>query len=264
MDIQLVYNFHLLFGNFKSNLAIWRQQETIVLWIFLAILFVCVVLGFLIRIFFLSIKHQFENKLASSNLIHAHEIQLQLATINSVEHERKRLAAELHDAILSQLTIIRMKIQMDTDLALIDQKLEYCIEDTRRISHDLFPPMLEEKLLEELLWECLSVWKKKFTISIRNDVRHQKIFAMIIKLHVVRIMQELCMNIFKHADASTIDARIRITEKRNIIYIADNGKGFDTKKEIGLGLKNIQNRIKLIHGNYKIKHGGGTRFIIIF
>lgn len=245
-------------------MAIWQQPDTIVLWVFLAIAFVAILIVVLLKIFQINIKNQYENRIATTALKQSHDLQLQLATIASTEQERKRLAGELHDSLLSQLTLMRLQVQLQVDPEQLDLKLAACIADGRRISHALYPPMLEDKNLEDLLIENLAPWKKHFHVAIRSDVRYDRSLSIDVKLHLVRILQELCMNIHKHAQASSIDAQLRITEKLSVLYIADNGQGFNANRKPGLGLQHIQNRISLIDGKYKINHGAGTRIILIF
>lgn len=254
----------LLSVHYSGYLAIWQSQDTITLWILIAILFVGFILFVLIKIYYLHIKQQYENKLANYNLQRTHELQLQRATIESIENERKRLGADLHDALLSQLTILRLKLQLGAPSSTLDPILEHCIQDGRRISHDLFPPMLENKSIEELIMDILSPWKKIFHVPIITDIRQVKHFSNEVKLHLIRAVQEICTNISKHANANTIEVHIRLSARYNVLYIADNGIGFTISDKPGIGMQNIHNRIALIHGKYKVQQRPGTRFIIVF
>lgn len=88
------------------------------------------------------------------------------------------------------------------------------------------------------------------------------------QIHLFRITQEICTNIFKHADASEII--LLIEEKKNLIHfsIADNGKGFDTEliqiKSSGFGLENIRRRVEDMDGSLEIHSTlkKGTEFVI--
>ena len=79
------------------------------------------------------------------------------------------------------------------------------------------------------------------------DVKHE--------LAVFRIVQELINNTIKHADASTIDVKLRYNNHLMALTVSDDGCGFDTGAvgQTGLGLKNIQSRVHMLNGHIKIK-----------
>jgi two-component system sensor histidine kinase UhpB len=71
---------------------------------------------------------------------------------------------------------------------------------------------------------------------------------------IYRIVQEQVNNIVKHARASQVHINITNDAKQISLLIADNGVGFDTKqKSKGIGLRNIENRVKFYKGNATIR-----------
>ena len=73
-------------------------------------------------------------------------------------------------------------------------------------------------------------------------------------------------NIYKHANATT--TKIRFKLKNNVIFIAieDDGNGFNVSKaRKGIGLKNIQSRVKDMKGELKISSqiNSGSSFEIM-
>jgi signal transduction histidine kinase len=63
-------------------------------------------------------------------------------------------------------------------------------------------------------------------------------------------------NVIRHAEAKSIIIQL-INHKNYLIYtVEDDGKGFDPyiadKSRWGIGLKNIENRAKLIEGDFYI------------
>ena len=81
------------------------------------------------------------------------------------------------------------------------------------------------------------------------------------KINIFRIIQELFTNVQKHAEASTVF--LQIVKDQNFINISveDNGVGFDSyKKSLGIGLDNINDRVKTLKGEIEIdsKLGKGT------
>jgi signal transduction histidine kinase len=82
-----------------------------------------------------------------------------------------------------------------------------------------------------------------------------------------RVIQECLQNIFKHARANRIDISFTYQPNHLTIGVQDNGKGFVVNangNSIGLGLMNMQNRVRLIGGTLVLdsREGHGTRVSI--
>jgi signal transduction histidine kinase len=84
-----------------------------------------------------------------------------------------------------------------------------------------------------------------------------------VALCIYRIIQEGLRNIAKHAQAS--EAHISLAAKDGSIHVSikDSGVGFDPKKvkrQTGLGLASMEERVRLIQGDFSIrsKQGQGT------
>jgi len=70
-----------------------------------------------------------------------------------------------------------------------------------------------------------------------------------IKETFFRIAQEQLSNIYKHAKASKITIRIKNDAEHAIMWVEDNGVGFDpVEKRNGIGISNIRNRAESCHG----------------
>jgi signal transduction histidine kinase len=71
-----------------------------------------------------------------------------------------------------------------------------------------------------------------------------------LELALYRILQELLNNTLKHAQATEVTITFMPDNQDLTITYQDNGKGFDleTLTKRGLGLKNIESRVSLIHG----------------
>lgn len=87
------------------------------------------------------------------------------------------------------------------------------------------------------------------------------------KLTIFRIVQESLNNSIKYANATNVFISCKLKGEQAEICIEDNGVGFDpalVKK--GAGLKNIQNRVYLVNGTYKIESAKnqGCKIIINF
>ncbi len=74
------------------------------------------------------------------------------------------------------------------------------------------------------------------------------------ELMLYRVLQELMNNTIKHAQASEIQFKMETSGSDYVLTYTDNGKGFDQSemKNNGLGLRNLESRVKMIGGSYSL------------
>ena len=76
---------------------------------------------------------------------------------------------------------------------------------------------------------------------------------MDMQLNLFRILQEQLRNIFKYAEATTIDITVVMNKKYLRMRIADDGVGFDMQLiKDGIGLANMKRRTELFSGKFNI------------
>jgi len=95
--------------------------------------------------------------------------------------------------------------------------------------------------------------KVKFAIESNLNER----LSSIIEISIYRVITECVNNSLKHSKSTEILIKLsRSDNTLNLIY-ADNGEGFDVKSALevqsGMGLHNIQNRIKSLGGKINIQ-----------
>lgn len=180
------------------------------------------------------------------------------AAIQVQEKEREEIGKELHDNINQILasTKLYLELALDGNLETLGdavskshQNVTFIIEEIRRLSKKLVPPSLDTTLAEairDLIDEIQAIAPLK--ISLRTDL-DEKLLNENIKLMIYRIVQEQVNNILKHAAASQVEIEIETDEEKLDVVIIDNGVGFDTnKKSKGIGLRNIENRVRFYNG----------------
>ncbi|GGG66106.1 tetratricopeptide repeat-containing sensor histidine kinase [Epilithonimonas arachidiradicis] len=185
------------------------------------------------------------------------------AVLQGEEQERQRIAQDLHDSMGGMLANIRMSISANelyqsTDIV---EKLDKSISEMRRISRNLMPETLKNLGLETALKElCESMTHKHFSIQFEAfDVSEKIPFQ--IQLAFYRIAQESISNVIKYAQANNVIVQISQDGNTLTLTVEDDGVGFDKSKiTYGLGLKNIENRVRLINGKVEIHSvkGEGT------
>ncbi|MDA9327544.1 histidine kinase [Flavobacteriaceae bacterium] len=202
-------------------------------------------------------------------LAHQKEVTLQYTSVQ--ESERKRIAELLHDDIGNKLNILSLWINNEDSLnnkrsrEVIKQQIPALIEATRTISHSLYPVNLEKFGLILTLEALISNVNESLHIQLIVNHDYQK-RPISFEVQIYRIIQEFLSNVIKHAKASNMLIHIRDTETSLALILSDNGVGFDNSiLKKGMGLKNIDSRIKSINAfsKWKSKKGNGSRLIII-
>ncbi len=184
--------------------------------------------------------------------------QMLTQTIETQEEERSRIAKELHDDLSSKLNVINLNVELlklkndnlksPEILDLISETLGESIERSRKISHDLMPPILENFGLGEALKDLAR--KINVSANIAMEVRGYDFLQEVKgqeKFHIFRIVQELCNNTLKHAEASLIELDCQNNQDALVLVYKDNGIGMDASSEKkGVGLMNIESRIQIL------------------
>lgn len=249
-------NIFLALYNDDMNLAIGSVFMAFLLMSFIVILF-----------FYFSRRKIIQKEIEKKNLEISHQKELLRSVILTQEAERKRIAQDLHDDISSKLNVVSLNTHLLKTPNLSEEELsgitnniteltQKALENSRRIAHDLLPPVLEKFGLhagvEELVVEFNS--SKSVNVIYKNDLKFD--IADIDKhLHVFRILQELLNNSVRHGKATEISIAFKSIDNQNTCIYLDNGIGFNCKSDDsqkGLGMKNIESRINFLNGTFSL------------
>ncbi len=185
--------------------------------------------------------------------------------IDGQEVERQRLSRELHDSLGQLLIGLKLKyenclnkseieINTSNDLGLL---FNQTIEETRRISNNLMPAALLEFGLVTAIRNICNDISETSEINITYNVNGSgKNLNNELKTYLFRIVQEALTNILKHSKATNAHINIIFNKHKIMIYIKDNGVGFDKTKLRPLnsnGINNIRDRVSLLSGSFSIK-----------
>lgn len=233
------------------------------------ILIVALVIGTIILGFVLSVIRQ-QRRFRRLNL---RRIEIEIDTL---EKERKRMAADLHDGLGADLSALKFKLEslhLSSDFEQL--QLAQCIglindliSRIRGISNGLMPQTLIHRGIVYALNEYINKINGDSHLEIIFEFRNIPEIPPSRSIHIFRILQEIIHNTLKHAQADTLKIKLFIEKDKLIILTADDGVGFnypgDIKNNKGLGLQNLENRANLLNGALHIHSvkGSGARYHI--
>lgn len=197
--------------------------------------------------------------------------------LSALENERRRIAMDMHDQVLSELShITRDTNQLATSpncikstekITQLQNNLGEVTNSIRAIINDLHPHILDNLGLESALRDCLQKHMNhddspEWTLSIDDKI--EPLLNNEQRFNLYRIILEIVNNIQKHANCTHFSISIRLQNKHIKMLIADNGIGFDvSKNHKGLGLSNIETRSRLLNAEIswsKPKNNNGSHF----
>jgi len=189
------------------------------------------------------------------------------ASIELQEEERQRIAADLHDDAGPLLATARLylsenMVNLDKPAQLqtiysIKEIIDDAIKLIRNISHSLMPPTLKDFGLESAVNDFFYKINASGSLQVKCYFNDYKIRLKAEKeLIIFRLIQELMNNILKHSHSSFIHLKESNDGDKIIITLLHDGKGLTqedfiqkSKNSVGLGLKNIQSRLRVIFGD---------------
>lgn len=232
-------------------------------------------------IFFLRnrIKLQKDISLKEQKLYHQEIVRLEQeqelkrvkGVVEGQDHERSRLSKEIHDGIGASLAGIKLELSQinsklkNESLQVIENKMVIAFNELRLISHNLRPRFLKENDLEKRIYQLIQDWEQtkefkiEFIVFPENSLNNLKDN---ISDNVFRCIQELLVNVSRHAKAKNVVINFTKHEDLLNIIFEDDGIGISQESNIGIGLLNINERINSLNGSIHIESNNGTIIVI--
>jgi two-component system NarL family sensor kinase len=186
--------------------------------------------------------------------------------LSTQQAERKRIAENLHNGLGQFLYAVKLNLSkniLDSSFLCLsehqhalqetEEMLTDAIRESRKLSHQLMPTVLEDFGLEAALDDI----KEQLQMALEIETLYTGLQYKMdkhLEIAVYRIVQELLMNVVKHAKASKAFIGIEADSSSIKISVRDNGKGFNVKQQFdtGIGLRTIRNKANLLDGSLNI------------
>lgn len=157
----------------------------------------------------------------------------QRATLQALEAERSRVARDLHDVPLQELTAVIHRLDRKPDAASETARLREIAGHLRDVSVSLRPPVLDDVGLGAALAELADRHADDGGAPIRVSLDDQTRIDLDsrppadVEVAVYRIVQEALTNAQRHARASGIVIGGVIGRERLRVTVTDDGRGID-------------------------------------
>lgn len=203
-----------------------------------------------------------------------------LNVLESVEKERQRIARDLHDSTVQNLTSLVHKselcmklIELDPircklELSSMGKILREVIEDMRKMIYDLRPMSFDDigfgVTIERALDKCKAAYNIRYSFKIEGE-EYQ--LPNMVSISLLRIIQESCSNAINHGNAKMIDIKLIYHEDSIELMVENDGDGFDVSTiddlsrddYSGFGLSMMKERIYLLSGDLSIQSKAGEK-----
>jgi PAS domain S-box-containing protein len=196
------------------------------------------------------------------------------------DHERRRIARELHDSVGQLLAAINMNIStVSHEIGNLSVRGAECVEENSRLveqvsqeirtlSHLLHPPLLDEIGLKSALIEYVEGFVKRSKIEVALEIpAHFDRLSQDLETSLFRIVQECLTNIHRHSGSATAAISIVRTSEKIQLEVRDAGRGIEQETQSalnssdagGVGLRGMRERVAQLGGSLEIhSNGNGT------
>jgi signal transduction histidine kinase len=202
--------------------------------------------------------------------------------LESQEAERRRIAAELHDSLGQNLSLVKNLAVMGQQgtaapsgspdrLAEISTAASRALDEVHAISYALRPPELDRLGLAKALVGLLHRVEEASGIRFERHFELDGALPPGMDIQLFRIAQEAVNNLMKHSGAKSARVELWRDEAGVHLVVADDGHGFVTaagansNAKTGLGLAGIDERVRLLGGRHELvsQPGKGTTLSVL-
>ena len=235
-----------------------------------------------------SVGAQISGAIANARLYEQLELErerlrrLTMRVVSEEEEERHRVSRELHDEAGQALTALKISLGLvwsdmpddagalrDTLAGAVDMT-ETTMEKIRLLARGLRPPELDAVGLNDTLEGYCREFAHRTHLRIDYAGQESPGLSDAMTICLYRFLQEALTNVARHAEATTVDVRLRQSDEAITLSVEDDGKGFARlpgsrrgNKDLGIGLIGMRERFELLGGRVDIEStpGKGARLV---
>jgi signal transduction histidine kinase len=188
--------------------------------------------------------------------------------------EQRRLARELHDGAVQELSAIRLRMQLlareghacgnfqPDSLHELAEETRRVLDDVRQVARGLHPSHLESRRLDAAMTAVAEQIERATGVRIDVSSQYSGTLTPTAKQNLYRIFLQSVQNAIRHGDARRVTVSIQRQADQLHLHIFDDGCGFDSRETRsgtggGMGLVSIRERAELLGGSASIESARG-------
>ncbi len=190
------------------------------------------------------------------------------------ETERRRIAHDLHDSVLQDLSYTAATmglIMLDAEGTSLEEELQSAVDAVRRAAQGLRDAVNDLRLEEERDRPFLQLMKslvqrnramaRGFEINLEVGEGFPSAPLGQTGTDLLRIIQEALTNARRHSGAKRVLVNLKLEGGDLVAEVSDDGRGFGSETASGVGFSSMRERAEAIGGTVEIvsELGQGTR-----
>ena len=258
------------FSAVDSNIWQLSQRMLIAFGINFSILFaLCLIMVLLLTNALVTERESGEKLIEANDQLRNYALRVESL---AMEQERNRIAREIHDSLGHSLTALNLQIEGALKLATVRPEKSHeflkeakklgstALQDVRQSVAAMRTNPLKDKPLEEAIATLTQNFHRTTQITPTVHIQLASDPPLEVSTTLYRIIQEALTNIFKHAEATTVDIHLESNPSGLSLTVKDNGKGFDraASQRSGFGLQGMEERIFALQGTLHIHSEPGN------
>jgi signal transduction histidine kinase len=209
----------------------------------------------------------------------------------AVEHERNRLARELHDSVTQTVFSMNLAVQsahlllekeppFDTAAPLrtapraeeqlfrLEELAANALGEIQSLVSQLRPPSIAEEGLPTALRRLALEQKRRDGLQVILELQGEGTLSETVSTVLYSIAHEALTNVSKHSGVCEAVVRLNLVRDHSCLEIEDHGRGFNTESTLDqrghLGLAGMVERAREIGWRFSIESrpGKGTRILV--
>ncbi len=177
----------------------------------------------------------------------------------TIEAERARWSAEIHDTLAQGFTSIITLLQgaqPNVELALRTAREN--LREARALVASNAPSPLDGSSLEEALRRLVSGVELPSSFRVIGDPLG---LPTSVEVVLLRTVQEALTNVLRHSGAARVDVVMRFDADRVSLEVRDDGRGFGDAPE-GFGLRGMRARLEQVGGTLSLSSDQGASVLV--
>jgi PAS domain S-box-containing protein len=188
------------------------------------------------------------------------------------EAERRRIARDMHDEALQDLTYALAETQLVQGMSndpRLDERLELAVEGLKRAGSGIRAAVFDLRLGKD----GGSTFSEQLEalVELNRRYRPEREIELLVEeglpppgeskqAELLRIVQEALANVRRHSEARRVRVAVGVEGGRLWAEVSDDGRGFGPETPAGLGTRGMRERARVLGGDLEIRStpGAGT------